>query len=84
MTTQFLIGIDLVRLLGPEVFEVIAIGWLMVGVGNLMADKIYSRDLFGRVGQTAPLKQMVIFDGRNLFVPDNVAALGIEYHGIGR
>ncbi|MBI5658478.1 MAG: UDP-glucose/GDP-mannose dehydrogenase family protein [Nitrosomonadales bacterium] len=30
------------------------------------------------------LKQPVIFDGRNLFEPSNVAALGIEYHGIGR
>jgi UDPglucose 6-dehydrogenase len=30
------------------------------------------------------LKQPVIFDGRNLFEPDSVIALGIEYHGIGR
>ena len=30
------------------------------------------------------LKQPVIFDGRNLFEPASVAALGIEYHGIGR
>ena len=32
----------------------------------------------------ARLKQPVIFDGRNLFEPASVAALGIEYHGIGR
>ena len=32
----------------------------------------------------ASLKQPVIFDGRNLFDPASVAALGIEYHGIGR
>jgi UDPglucose 6-dehydrogenase len=32
----------------------------------------------------AKLKQPVIFDGRNLFEPSSVAALGIEYHGIGR
>lgn len=32
----------------------------------------------------ARLKQPVIFDGRNLFEPANVTALGIEYHGIGR
>jgi UDPglucose 6-dehydrogenase len=32
----------------------------------------------------ARLKQLVIFDGRNLFEPASVAALGIEYHGIGR
>jgi len=30
------------------------------------------------------MKQPVIFDGRNLFEPASVAALGIEYHGIGR
>ena len=30
------------------------------------------------------LKQPVIFDGRNLFEPSSVTALGIEYHGIGR
>ena len=32
----------------------------------------------------ARLKQPVIFDGRNLFEPASIAALGIEYHGIGR
>jgi len=32
----------------------------------------------------AQLKNPVIFDGRNLFEPSSVAALGIEYHGIGR
>ncbi len=32
----------------------------------------------------ARLKQPVIFDGRNLFEPSHIAALGIEYHGIGR
>jgi len=30
------------------------------------------------------LKNPIIFDGRNLFEPANMAALGIEYHGIGR
>jgi UDPglucose 6-dehydrogenase len=32
----------------------------------------------------ARLKQPVVFDGRNLFEPASVTALGIEYHGIGR
>jgi len=36
--SQFLIGIVLARLLGPEAFGVVAIGWLMVGLGTLMAD----------------------------------------------
>lgn len=30
------------------------------------------------------LKQPVIFDGRNLFEPENINALGFEYYGIGR
>jgi len=32
----------------------------------------------------ARLKQPVIFDGRNLFEPADMKALGFEYHGIGR
>ncbi len=32
----------------------------------------------------ARLKFPVIFDGRNLFEPGDIRALGIEYHGIGR
>jgi UDPglucose 6-dehydrogenase len=32
----------------------------------------------------ARLKTPVIFDGRNLFEPHQMAALGFEYHGIGR
>jgi O-antigen/teichoic acid export membrane protein len=38
MAFQFLIGIVLARLLGPEAFGIVAIGWLMVGIGNLVAD----------------------------------------------
>ena len=30
------------------------------------------------------LKNAIIFDGRNLFEPEEIKALGIEYHGIGR
>jgi UDPglucose 6-dehydrogenase len=32
----------------------------------------------------ARLKQPVIIDGRNLFEPPLMTAMGIEYHGIGR
>lgn len=32
----------------------------------------------------ARLKQLVIFDGRNLFEPADIKALGIEYYGIWR
>lgn len=38
MSVQFLIGIILARLLGPEAFGVVAVGWLMIGIGNLVAD----------------------------------------------
>lgn len=38
MFSQFLIGIVLARLLGPEAFGIVAVGWLMVGIGNLVAD----------------------------------------------
>ena len=37
---------------------------------------------FARIG--SQLKQPVIFDGRNMFSPANVAAAGIEYLVIGR
>jgi UDPglucose 6-dehydrogenase len=30
------------------------------------------------------LKNLVIFDGRNLYEPDHMAALGISYYGVGR
>ena len=36
--SQLVIGIVLARLLGPEPFGLIAIGWLMLGLGNLIAD----------------------------------------------
>ena len=32
----------------------------------------------------AALKSPLIFDGRNLYEPDQMRALGITYHGIGR
>ena len=32
----------------------------------------------------ARLKQPIVFDGRNLFEPEQMAENGIEYHGIGR
>ena len=32
----------------------------------------------------ATMKQKVIFDGRNIYVPELIAAAGLEYHGVGR
>ena len=37
-SSQFIIGIILARLLGPEAFGIVATGWLMVSIGNLVAD----------------------------------------------
>jgi UDPglucose 6-dehydrogenase len=44
--------------------------------------KAFKSPDFGEV--RSRLRQPIIFDGRNLFEPASVAALGIEYHGIGR
>lgn len=38
VTSQLIIGIVLARLLGPEPFGLIAVAWLMLGLGNLIAD----------------------------------------------
>jgi O-antigen/teichoic acid export membrane protein len=38
MFSQFTIGIILARLLGPEAFGIVAIGFIMVSIGNLIAD----------------------------------------------
>jgi len=38
MGSQFLIGIVLARLLGPEPFGLVALAWLVLGLGNLVAD----------------------------------------------
>jgi O-antigen/teichoic acid export membrane protein len=36
--SQFLIGLVLARMLGPEAFGLVAIGWLVIGIGKLFAD----------------------------------------------
>jgi len=36
--SQFIFGIILARLLGPEPFGLVAIAWLILGLGNLVAD----------------------------------------------
>lgn len=36
--SQFVIGILLARLLGPEPFGIVAVAWMILGVGNLFAD----------------------------------------------
>jgi len=36
--SQFLVGVFLARLLGPEPFGVVALGWMIIGLGRLFAD----------------------------------------------
>jgi O-antigen/teichoic acid export membrane protein len=36
--SQFVIGILLARLLGPEPFGIVAVAWMILGIGNLFAD----------------------------------------------
>lgn len=36
--SQFLIGVVLARLLGPEPFGIVALAWMIVGLGRLVAD----------------------------------------------
>lgn len=45
---QFMIGVWLARLLGPEAFGVVAIAWLMIGVGKLISDFGFSAALIQR------------------------------------
>ena len=45
MLSQLVVGIVLARLLGPEAFGVVAIGVLMLGIGNLVADFGFSTAL---------------------------------------
>lgn len=49
---QFLIGVWLARLLGPEAFGVVAVAWLMIGVGKLVSDFGFSAALIQRKNLT--------------------------------
>ncbi|MDB5762852.1 MAG: GumJ protein [Herminiimonas sp.] len=46
--SQFLIGILLARLLGPEPFGIVAIAWMILGIGNLFADLGFGAALIQR------------------------------------
>lgn len=49
---QFLVGILLARLLGPEPFGIVAIAWLILGIGNLFADLGFGAALVQRASLT--------------------------------
>jgi len=48
ITAQFVIGIILARLLGPKPFGIVAVGWLVIGVANLVADMGFGSALVQR------------------------------------
>lgn len=54
--TQFILGIVLARMLGPEPFGLVAIAWLILGLGNLVAD----------FGLAAALVQKETISGRDI------------------
>lgn len=56
VASQFCIGVVLARLLGPEPFGLVAIAWLFLGLGNLVAD----------FGLTAALIQRPTIGGRDI------------------
>jgi PST family polysaccharide transporter len=58
--TQFILGIVLARLLGPEPFGLVAIAWLILGLGNLVAD-------FGLVSALVQQKAITDRDVRYVF-----------------
>ncbi|MDO9466382.1 MAG: oligosaccharide flippase family protein [Thiobacillus sp.] len=70
VTSQLIIGIVLARLLGPEPFGLIAVAWLMLGLGNLIADSGLSVALIQK--QTISAR-----DIRYVFTLQILAGLGL-------
>lgn len=59
LVAQFIIGVVLARLLGPEAFGVVAVGWLVIGFGALVADFGLSAALVQRDSLSVELTQVV-------------------------
>lgn len=78
--SQFVIGILLARLLGPEPFGIVAVAWMILGVGNLFADLGFGSALVQRENLT-PLDLRFIFTCQMAFASLLTAAgvLGAEY-----
>lgn len=70
IVSQLVIGILLARMLGPEPFGLIAIAWLMLGLGNLVADSGLSAALIQR-------QQISSRDIRYVFTLQMLAGLGL-------
>lgn len=58
--SQFVIGILLARMLGPEPFGIVAVAWIILGVGNLFADLGFGSALVQRE-TLSPLDLRFIF-----------------------
>jgi O-antigen/teichoic acid export membrane protein len=64
--SQFAIGIILARMLGPEPFGIVAVAWLILGLGNLFADMGLGSALVQRVS-LSDLDLRLIFTWQMLF-----------------
>jgi len=49
IAAQFVIGIVLARLLGPQPFGIVAVAWLVIGIANLVADMGFGSALVQRI-----------------------------------
>lgn len=59
LVAQFAIGVVLARLLGPEAFGVVAVGWLVIGFGALVADFGLSAAVVQKDSLSVELTQVV-------------------------
>lgn len=53
IVSQLVVGVVLARLLGPEPFGVLAMCWIVIGLGNLLADSGFAAALVQRLEVTA-------------------------------
>ena len=74
--SQLAIGILLARLLGPEPFGLVAIAWLVLGLGNLLAD-------FGLSAALIQKAQISARDIRHIFTLQMLSGLGLTLIAIG-
>ena len=65
---QFFLGIFLARLLGPEPFGIVAIAWLIMGIGNLVGD-------FGLASALVQQQSITIKDVRYVFTMQMLSGL---------
>lgn len=72
VVSQFAIGILLARLLGPEPFGIVAIAWLLVGLGNLVAD-------FGLAAALIQKPQVTSRDVRHVFTLQMLAGVFLTF-----